>query len=171
MTTRTKPHRRPAPANRVQLAESQQPPHRGIPGNGKYYATSDPAHSIRDETDVELFGEVEHPIGYVEMHASRTVTAGAHSEAWVKGPRSGQQSTIQLTISRNIAGAEDLMLDIDCSDIRYLGQGMLDVTPEALVGLAVLLPRAVEMARREGLLTGQRSDGSGIPQPESKSNA
>jgi hypothetical protein len=112
----------------------------------------DPSRSRLDQRDNELFSEVQHPTGYVEMHASRTVTAGAHSEGDLKGPRSGKETFLELSVARNIAGNEELMLIVECNDIEITTAGRFTVTLEALVGLATLLPRVVEMARREGLL-------------------
>lgn len=109
----------------------------------------DPAHSRRDATDAELFAEVEHPLGLVDMWADRGVTANAAFH------RARVHGSIEVRIATNIKGGSGLSLRIETDgELKDPELDLLahDVDARALVTLAVLLPRVVEMARRAGLL-------------------
>lgn len=118
----------------------------------------DPAEREADARDAELFSDRTHPLGSVEMWANRGVTADATFHRPRNEPSSGY-AAITMRVARNIKGCGDLSLEIEATEgIRDTDSSagdldmLLAVTPEALVTLATLLPRVVEMARREGLL-------------------
>jgi hypothetical protein len=100
--------------------------------------------------DSGLFGAVEDPLGTIDMNANKAVM--------VHGDGRGGGS-ITLTIAANVEGCDELTLDIQADGLadptaadRERLELMLTATPEALVALSILLPRVVEVARREGLL-------------------
>lgn len=129
-------------------------------------AALDPAYREAEATDGELFDDIAHPLGSVEMWAVRGVTAHAdfdHPVGRTKGEIFNAdlygQGSIDVIVATNIKGSSPLTLVITAAggltDTNSSQEGLalhLAVTPEALVSLAVLLPRVVEMARREGLL-------------------
>ena len=109
----------------------------------------DPGFIASEQPDKELFNDVPHPLGTLDFWANSGVTAHVSlSEAW-----------LEVRIARNVSGCDSLTLQIEASEVIQTTDSvnsdinlLLSVTPEALVALAAVLPRATEMARRQGLL-------------------
>lgn len=112
----------------------------------------DPDFSDREQRDEELFNDVEHPAGLLQLHAWRGVTAHVDVD----------RANVTAAIAGNVKGCAPLALTLEGNGLHGEdGQRIkLRVTPAGLIALATVLPRVVELARRDGLL---EPAGSGTP--------